>query len=136
MEEKISRDFTWQEMTHSATAEANGIANQPGREEQQALEELVKRLLQPLRMVYGRPIRITSGYRCAELNRMVKGSASSQHMKGEAADCVVEDAEELLRVLQESRLPFDQAILYRRRNFVHLSLKPEGNNRHRVIINR
>lgn len=133
---KISRDFSWEEMIYSRTAEEEGIQNHPWDPEvRDAIMELVKRLLQPLRIAYGRPIRISSGYRCPELNRLVGGVPSSQHVKGEAADCVVEDAEELLQVLQANTFPFDQAILYKKRNFLHLSLRAKGKNRGRVIIN-
>jgi len=135
MKLNISRDFTWDEMTYSEMAEMYEIKNRPDWEEMVALEHLVKRVLQPLRLAYGKPIRISSGYRCAELNRLVGGVPSSQHVKGEAADCVVEDAEELLKVLLEGKFPFDQAILYRKRNFLHVSLRRKGRNRGRVIIN-
>ena len=39
-----------------------------------------------------------------------------------------------MEALQESRLNFDQAIYYRRRGFIHLSLKLKGKNRRQVII--
>jgi len=135
MTDHISRDFTWEEMLYSRTAEIYQIENRPGREERQAIKELVKRLLQPLRIAYGKPIRINSGYRCPELNRLVGGVPSSQHVKGEAADCVVEGwAEELLDVLLKNGLPFDQAILYRRRNFLHVSIRVDRRNRKKVIV--
>jgi uncharacterized protein YcbK (DUF882 family) len=123
----------WDEMTQSETARKHGIVNEPGREERAAIEELVKRTLQPLRLAYGRPIRISSGYRCRELNRLVGGSPKSQHIKGEAADCVVGDASRLLGVLLAHQIPFDQAILYRKRNFLHVSLR-SMRNRRKVII--
>jgi len=133
--DKISKNFTWDEMIASETARVYMIDNYPGKEERHALEELVKRLLQPLRIAYGRPIRISSGYRCKALNRLVKGSRYSQHLKGEAADCVVKDAAELLEVLLRYKFPFDQAILYKKRNFLHLSLRKNGKNRRMVIVN-
>ncbi|MDH6304351.1 uncharacterized protein YcbK (DUF882 family) [Parabacteroides sp. PF5-5] len=130
----ISKDFTWEEMLYSDTAKVNGIKNVPEREERMAIEELVKRLLQPLRLAYGGPIRITSGYRCAELNELVGGVPSSQHVKGQAADCMIRgNASELLGLVLAHKLPFDQAILYRKRNFLHLSIRPE-NNREKVLF--
>jgi uncharacterized protein YcbK (DUF882 family) len=117
-------------MIHSRTAEDRGIENEPGEKEVVAMEELVKRLLQPLRLAYGKPIRISSGYRCPELNKLVGGAPSSQHVKGEAADCVAEDrAEVLLGVLLAAELPFDRAILYPKRNFLHLSLRAKRNRK-------
>ena len=82
MKERISRDFTWEEMTYSRVAVENGLVNEPPFEVKQVMMELVKRLLQPLRLAYGKPIAITSGYRSPEVNRLVGGVPSSQHVKG------------------------------------------------------
>jgi hypothetical protein len=132
---KLSRDFTWEEMIRSETADKHGIRNVPDDKGRKAIEELVKRTLQPLRMAYGRPIRISSGYRCRELNKLVGGKPSSQHVKGEAADCVAGDASRLLGVLLAHHIPFDQAILYRKRNFLHVSLRADRNRRQLLIVN-
>mgnify|MGYP003609914281 CR=1 FL=1 len=42
-----------------------------------------------LRSVFGLPIRINSGFRCAKHNQAVGGSASSRHLAGLAADIAV-----------------------------------------------
>ncbi|MBC8617132.1 DUF882 domain-containing protein [Parabacteroides faecis] len=136
MGERISRDFTWEEMTYSRVAVENGLLNEPSFEVRLLMIELVKRLLQPLRVAYGKPIAITSGYRSPEVNRLVGGVPSSQHVKGEAADCYVPDPKVLLDVLLFSKLPFDQAILYKQKKFLHLSLRVNGENRYQVIINK
>ncbi len=121
---KISENFSWEEMISSRTAEEHGIVNRPGADEAAAIERLVRELLQPLRDIYGKPIRITSGYRCKELNELVGGVATSRHLRGEAADCMVSgDIGGLYQVLMESGLPFGQVILYRGGNFLHLSVK-------------
>jgi len=49
---------------------------------------LVKKL-QELRDSIGKPITITSGYRCEFHNRNVGGVENSQHLLGKAADLVV-----------------------------------------------
>ena len=136
MGERISRDFTWEKMTYSRVAVENGLLNEPPFEVRLVMMELVKRLLQPLRVAYGKPIAITSGYRSPEVNRLVGGVPSSQHVKGEAADCYVPDPKGLLDVLLFSKLPFDQAILYKQKKFLHLSLRVNGENRYQVIINK
>ena len=136
MGERISRDFTWEEMTYSRVAVENGLLNEPPFEVRLIMMELVKRLLQPLRVAYGKPIAITSGYRSPDVNRLVGGVPSSQHVKGEAADCYVPDPKVLLDVLLFCKLPFDQAILYKRKKFLHLSLRVNGENRYQVIINK
>ena len=126
MNRRISRDFTWEEMTYSRVAVENGLRNVPPAEAEIAMKHLVKRSLQPLRIAYAGPIAITSGYRSPEVNRLVGGVPSSQHVKGEAADCYVPDPEVLLNVLRFCKLPFDQAILYKRKKFLHLSLRASG----------
>ncbi|MDL2265281.1 D-Ala-D-Ala carboxypeptidase family metallohydrolase [Parabacteroides sp. OttesenSCG-928-G21] len=131
----ISRNFSWTEMIWSETAERQQIRNVPGEREEKALRRLVEEVLQPLRTAYGMPIRISSGYRCPELNKLVGGVASSQHLKGEAADCVVLDATALLAVLLREGILFDQAILYQRSNFLHVSLRAVK-NRKMVIVKR
>jgi uncharacterized protein YcbK (DUF882 family) len=131
----ITENFSWEEIQASRIARERGIPNTPGTAERAAMERLVKELLQPLRDIYGKPIRISSGYRSAELNRLVGGVPNSQHVKGEAADCVIAgDIKELYYVLMESKLLFDQVIVYRKRNFMHISLRAERENRYRVMI--
>ncbi|MDR2809126.1 MAG: peptidase M15 [Tannerellaceae bacterium] len=130
---RLSEHFDWEEMIYSETAEKQAIRNMPDDESRRSVEALVKRTLEPLRQAYGAPVRISSGYRCPELNTRVGGKPSSQHTKGEAADCTAGDILQLLGVLLAHKIPFDQAILYRKRNFLHLSLRKEW-NRGQVII--
>ena len=133
--EKITENFTMEEFTRSETAEKLGIKNVPGNRERLAIVNLCAKLLQPLRDIYGKHIRINSGYRCPELNKAVGGVATSQHQKGEAADLSIDGkAGDLLELIEENHLPFDQAILYRKRNFLHVSLKLEGEQREQIII--
>lgn len=114
--------FTFDELTYSRTAVENSLSNRPGATERDNLAQLVERLLDPLRERLGEPIAILSGYRSPEVNTLVGGVPDSQHTLGEAADCYcLAGPERLLAVLRASGLPFDQAIVYRRRNFLHLS---------------
>jgi len=43
-------------------------------------------ILQDLRNTLGASVQITSGYRCPEHNKSVKGAKNSQHVHGTAAD--------------------------------------------------
>lgn len=81
--------FTIKELSHSDTAVARGIDNTPTGEAVHNLTELVENVLDPLREKYGKPIRVSSGYRSAVLNRSVNGATSSQHRLGQAADITV-----------------------------------------------
>jgi len=49
--------------------------------------------LEALRAHFERPVRITSGARCAKYNAEVGGSPNSQHLIGRAADVVVDHIE-------------------------------------------
>ena len=130
---QISLNFSIDEFIYSQAAIASGLDNTPDAVATANIRRLVERLLQPLRDRLGEPIAILSGYRSDELNRLVGGVPSSQHRLGEAADCYcAAGPDHLLKVLKASGLPFDQAIIYCRRQFLHLSYR-EGRNRGMVI---
>lgn len=131
----LSEHFSLEEFTYSRIAVENALDNTPPAEAKSALQHLVTCLLEPLRQLYKAPIAILSGYRSETVNRLAGGVSASQHRKGEAADCyVVGGPEKLLSLLKSSGLVFDQAILYKRRRFLHLSLKKEGRNRMQVLV--
>lgn len=71
--------FTITELTKSSTAAAKGIDNTPSKEIIVNLTTLVDKVLDPLREWYGKPIYVTSGYRCEALNKAVGGVATSYH---------------------------------------------------------
>lgn len=81
----MSKYFSLKEMTASTTASNLKINNTPGAEERKHLEELME-VLDEVREAYGGPIRVTSGYRCSKLNKLVNGAATSVHKIGYAAD--------------------------------------------------
>ena len=81
--------FELAEFTSSREAKKRGIDNTPSFEVVEHLNELVDNFLDPLRAAYGMPIRISSGYRCPELNKAVGGVVTSAHMTGYAADLQV-----------------------------------------------
>lgn len=94
---------------------------------QRNLEEL-RALLNIIRFLHGKPIIINSWYRDQEHNKMVGGSATSQHLKGEAADITSSNNTELLAVVKSLsshwHYQFGQIIQYGRNNirFIHISL--------------
>ena len=92
-------------------------------------------MLDPLREWYGKPVTVNSGYRCPQLNRMVGGAASSQHLKGEAADITAGSKEENRKLFDyiKSHLPFDQLIDEKNYSWVHVSYKRDGNNRKQIL---
>lgn len=80
--------FTLAELIASNTAAAKNIDNTPGFDEVEHLRELTEKILDPLRAAWGKPIIVTSGYRCPRLNTLVGGVASSAHLRGYAADLI------------------------------------------------
>jgi len=56
--------------------------------------------LQHLRNVLGKPITISSGFRCADGNKFAGGSSGSLHLSGKAADITV------LEISPEDVLPY------------------------------
>lgn len=134
---QITPHFRYWELIYSKTAEALNIDNNPPDYAYHNLEHLAARLLEPLRVYYGKPIAVAgkggSGYRCDALNEAVGGSKGSHHRYGLAADCHVDKPLSLLKSLLKSGLDFDQAIVYPWG--VHISLKL-GANRRQVRYNK
>ena len=131
----LSEHFSLEELTYSRIAVENGLDNEPPPAVRQSLCYLAVHLLEPLRQFNGRPIAVLSGYRSDSVNRLAGGVVTSQHRKGEAADCYIpEGPRRLLDILKKSGLLFDQAILYKQRNFLHLSLKEKGTNRMQILF--
>lgn len=131
----ISSDFSFREFEVSSKARQAGIPNVISTAEvRDNIKALVVNVLQPLRDRYGKPMPVNSGYRCQELNRLVGGASSSQHLKGEAADIGCDNPVELAQLASEMDLPFDQMIVYS--TFVHISFKRNGPQRHQVLYAR
>lgn len=108
----LSKHFTLAEFTRSQTATRRGISNRPTPAHLEAMKLLCERVLEPVREHFGRPVRITSGYRSAALNRAIGGASSSQHSKGEAADFEIPGIDNrAVAKWIEANLQFDQLIL-------------------------
>lgn len=136
---RLTPHFTLWEMTRSGTAISRGIKNEPGKKEVERLTELCDNVLEPLRRRFG-VIRITSGFRCPELNVAVGGAKTSQHMYGEAADIHINSVAEGQRMCDfiARNTPFDQLLLERVRDdgsgWIHVSHKSDrGPNRRQYI---
>ncbi len=83
--------------------------------------ELIRRL-EALRAAWGRPVRITSGYRCAPHNRAVGGVPNSRHLRGRAADLAC-PAPELGRLAALARAAgFVEIRPHPERGFLHLGV--------------
>lgn len=90
---------------------------------------MVNNILQPIRDKYGKPITVTSGFRSPSVNRLVGGSANSQHCKGEAADIKCENNKELwdliIDMINNKKIVVGQLIDEKNLNWIHISLPNE-----------
>lgn len=127
--------FSIAELCKSTTADRLGINNQCNQEHVVNLAALVDNVLDPLRTWYGKPLTVSSGYRCPALNKAVKGSNTSQHMSGQAADIDTGDRQQnkLLFEYIRKNLPFDQLIDESNFAWVHVSYRADGKNRNQVL---
>lgn len=134
-------NFTVNELCKSATALRKGINNTPSKSVEANLNKLINNVLQPIRDVYGKPIIVDSGYRCPRLNDLVKGSKTSQHLIGEAADIrstsdSIKDNKELFDVIKtlikEKKIEVGQLINEYNYNWVHVSL-PNKKHKNEIL---
>lgn len=140
----ISKSFSWSEFeatSHAKELERRGVRNViPSFEVRDAVLALVRKVLQPLRDIYQKPMKINSGYRCPMLNEIVGGVPSSQHVKGEAADIHTGSPLETFRLAHLAKstpeiwAEIDQLICYD--TFVHISHKRVGTQRHQLLFNK
>lgn len=137
---KLSENLSIAEATYSATALRKGIVNKPTVTHLISLKAVANNIFQPCRNHFGKPLRVTSGYRSKELNKAIGGSNNSQHSKGEALDMQSTDGytnRELFMYIKD-HLTFDQLIGEFPDNvgefaWVHCSYK-EDSNRGEVLI--
>lgn len=134
----LTENFTLNELVYSATAEKNKIDNRPSVQVIANLKSLCENVLQPLRNALGCPIIVTSGFRCAELNKKIGGKPNSYHLMGYAADFVVpqrnlKDAFNYIK----AHLPYDQLLFeYNKTDkWIHVSYRNDGHNRKQAIDN-
>jgi len=136
---KLSENFTMAEFIKSDTANRLGIDNTPEGEHLENAKALFENVVQKVRDHFG-PTVINSGYRCPELNEAVRGSKTSQHCHGEAADIEVPGVAngDLAQWIVDN-LEFDQVILefytpgQPSSGWVHVSYKADGTNRNKAL---
>jgi len=128
----LSAHVTLAEFENSPTATTHGINNKMSSSQIESAKLLCENVFEPLRTYLNIPIKISSGYRSAQLNKMIKGSSTSQHTKGEAMDIKI-DAKGFNYI--KDNLKFDQLIWEFGNNenpqWVHVSFGPR--NRKQVL---
>lgn len=131
--------FTLQELIKSTTAARLKIDNTPTNEIIRNLQYGVSMVLDPLRRIRQKPIIITSGFRCAQLNKAVGGVPNSWHTKGNAADIHIKDeneAREIFDILKT--LPSVDTVLFehsRSSQWIHVQWDMTKTPRHHFNFN-
>ena len=130
----LTEHFSMKELTHSQTAIKNGIPNIP--KDPQVVTNLTllcEKVLEPLREGMKCPIRISSGYRSPELNKLIGGAKASQHNIGEAVDIDLDEKNAELFSYIVNNLDFDQIIwefgTLEDPDWVHVSYSPTHNRK-------
>lgn len=127
--EKLSNNFTYEELIYSATANRLKISNIPSKEQKEKLRKLAQTILQPIRDKWNNPIIVTSGYRSYAVNKAVGGAKTSQHMQAEAADIKVGGIEQnkklfnmILDMINKGQIKVGQLIDEYNYSWIHVSL--------------
>jgi hypothetical protein len=122
---RLTKNFSLEELLVSEIAGRNGIDNTPPGAFLPRLE-LLATSLERVREILERPIIVTSGYRCLELNRRIGSRDNSAHVQGFAVDFISPQfgsPAAICRALeQRADLDFDQLIL--EHDWVHWSIMP------------
>ena len=117
--------FSLDELTFSDTAVRLGIDNSPSPEVLKNLLTLAHGLEDVRTLLGNMPLRISSGYRCKALNAAVRGSATSAHMEGFAADFTCREYGTPLKIVQAlSRMALSCDQLIQEGNWVHVRFDP------------
>jgi hypothetical protein len=126
-------NFSFSELLYSNTAEQYRIKNIPDLEEADNLLELIVYCLQPIRDKLNKPMIVSSGYRCEELNNKIGGVKNSQHTKGQAVDFKVKGmtAKEVINFIVDNDFEFDQ-LINEHDMWVHISYA-KGKNRKQIL---
>jgi hypothetical protein len=135
----LSPHFSLEELTHT---DHRTIENMPNSSEINNLKRVADLLEEVKTLLGGKPVIISSGFRCKELNDAVGSKDTSQHRVGCAADIRVPSLspDEVVKAVMASNIKYDQLI----REFstpegggwTHISVpnNPSGTPRKQVLI--
>lgn len=131
----MTEHFTLNEFLRSDTASRYKIDNTPNKEQLENIE-FVARQLEIIRSYYNKPMIITSGFRTKELNTLLKGSKTSQHMQGLAVDINLKTKDEnkiffnlVNKLIKENQIKVYQLIDEYNYKWVHIGFSqtnPKG----------
>lgn len=140
---QLSEHLSLNEVITSGTAKRLGINNNPTPEHLENLKLVAKHVFEPIRNHFGKPIKVSSGYRSKELNAATPGaSATSQHSSGEALDLDQDGmphgvTNKMVFDFIKENLNFDQLIWEfgdsKNPDWVHVSYESTGKQRKQIL---
>jgi hypothetical protein len=135
---KLSQHLSLSEVIRSESAKRNGISNMPIPLHIENFKLLAEKIFEPVRLHFGVPIHISSGYRSVELNKCIGGSLTSQHCQGEAIDIDMDSStsgvtNRMVFDYIKDNLVFDQLINEFDYSWVHVSYESTGKQRKQVL---
>ena len=134
--EMISKHISYIEATRSQTATRLGIENVPSKEVIEAMELVANKCFEPLREWYGKPLVVSSFFRCEKLNKKIGGASNSQHVKGEAIDIDCGNKQDNMIIFDwlKNNVEFDQLINEYDYSWVHVSYSKTKNRKQILIV--
>ena len=124
---QLSKNFKLNEFTASQTATRKGIDNTPAAPIIERLRMLANTMEQVRTLLGDNSIRISSGYRCINLNRAIGSGDTSAHVQGYAVDFTCPNfgtPKEVANKIAQSDIKYDQ-IIYEG-TWIHLSVDPRN----------
>ena len=134
---KLSKYFSLRELTFSKLAQDHDIDNTPDAKTLETLKYTASQL-DKVRELLNKPVNISSGYRCLQVNRRLGSKDTSQHLKAEAVDFKCElfgSPKKVFDKIRESDIQFDQLIL-EFNSWVHISFVKTGGRRECLVVDR
>lgn len=124
---KLTEHFTLEEFTRSTTASRLKIDNSVPADLMPSVQ-LTATHLELVRKALGKPIIITSGYRCPALNAKVGGVATSAHTQGLAVDFKSSfgSPKDICQRLIDANVQFDK-LIQEHNQWVHIGFSPTNN---------
>lgn len=138
----LTEHFTLEELIHSSKAQKYSIDNTPNKYIISNLTKTCRDLMEPIRQKYGKPIIVTSGYRCPKLNALVKGSSTSQHVQGTAIDFKPKDMRDIkllwdliIKMIDNGEIECRQLIDEYNLSWIHISIndKYHGYRKNQIL---